>query len=72
MLRLRPRRSGRCYGDIGWIAGGLVELFVLLALIQAVIRGRIRTVFESLTGVAAWGIFWIAGMTLAVVIFVGD
>ena len=56
------------YGDIGWIAGGLVELFVLLALIQAVIRGRIRTVFESLTGVAAWGIFWIAGMTLAVVI----
>src|SRR5664280_1690136 len=56
------------YGDIGWIAGGLVELFVLLALIQAIIRGRLRTVFESLTGVAAWGIFWIAGMTLAVVI----
>jgi DNA processing protein len=56
------------YGDIGWIAGGLVELFVLLALIQAIIRGRLRTVFESLTGVAAWGIFWIAGMTLVVVI----
>jgi len=56
------------YGDIGWIAAGLLQLFVLLALIQAIIQGRIRTIFEALTGVFTWGIFWIAGMTLAVVI----
>ena len=56
------------YGDIGWIAAGLVQLFVLLALIQAIIQGRIRTIFEALTGVFTWGIFWIAGMTVAVLV----
>ena len=56
------------YGDIGWIAAGLLQLFVLLALIQAIIQGRIRTIFEALTGVFTWGIFWIAGMTVAVLV----
>ncbi len=56
------------YGDIGWIAGGLVLLVFLLALIQAVVQQRIRTLFESLTGVAAWGVFWISGMAIAVMI----
>jgi type IV secretion system protein TrbL len=56
------------YGDIGWIAAGLVQLFMLLALIQAIIQGRIRTLVEAVVGVFTWGIFWIAGMTVAVLI----
>ena len=45
------------YGDIGWIAAGLVQLFMLLALIQAIIQGRIRTLVEAVVGVFTWGIF---------------
>lgn len=56
------------YGDIGWIAAGLVQIFVLVSLIMAVIRGRSRTVLEALAGVFAWGIFWVAGMTAAVLV----
>ncbi len=56
------------YSDIGWIAAGLVQIFMLVSLIMAVIRGRVRTILEALTGVFAWGIFWIAGMTAAVLI----
>jgi hypothetical protein len=58
------------YGDIGWIAAGLVQVFVLLALVQAVVRRSGRVVMESLAGVLGWGIFWVAGMTVAVLILI--
>lgn len=56
------------YSDIGWLAGSLIGVFVMLSLIQALLRRSSQIIKESLAGVAAWGVFWVAGMAIAVLV----
>ncbi len=56
------------FADVGWLGASIVFVLFMVAIIRAVVNLDPRSLGTSAVGVVSWGLFWVIGVTLCVLL----